>query len=255
MPHNPLTARMTTNTVDALVRGHYPGALPASAFRRAMIRWLEEELGLGMDHILLATSVCADDVVFITDVAGNIETQRATHDMFGLFEMGGLAGLPFTGKTGMTAFAHHVPDQGAACIVYGPHIGMTDDGQLGRLLRPGQHDHTAACGALALAIHHFQSHTDYQPVLDEDDSQEALLELRLKPHMAQILAAPHALVAATEAVYGIIHALVHRYVAAVKQQFRCERIALVGALIINTSPAHEDYVDPRHRAVLRLADL
>jgi hypothetical protein len=30
---------------------------------------------------------------------------------------------------------------------------------------------------------------------------------------------------------------------------------LIGAVIINTSPAHEDYVDLRHSAVLRLADL
>jgi hypothetical protein len=246
---------MTTETVGALMRNHYPGALPASVFRRKMIGWLENELGMDMAHILLATSVCADDVVFITDVAGNIETHRATQEMFGLFEMGGLAGLPFTGKTGMTAFAHHVPDHGAACIVYGPHIGMTDGGQLGRLLRPGQHEETTACGALGVAINHFQSHPDYQPVLDEDDSQEALLELRLKPHIAPILAAPNALQAATEVVYRITHELILRYVAAAKQQFRCECVALIGAVIINTSPAHEDYVDLRHSAVLRLADL
>jgi hypothetical protein len=246
---------MTTNTVDALVRSHYPGALPASTFRRKIIDWLEDELRMEMAHILLATSVCADDVVFITDVAGNIETQRTTQETFGLFEMGGLAGLPFTGKTGMTAFAHHVPDHGAACIVYGPHIGMTDDGELGRLLRPGQHEETTACGALGVAIKHFQSRPDYGPVLDEDDAQETLLEMRLKPCMAQILAAPNAMQAATEVVYGIIHALVYRYVAAVRQQFGCEHIALVGAVIINTSPAHEDYIDLRHRAVLRLADL
>lgn len=246
---------MTTDTVDSLVRTHYPGALPASVFRRKMIGWLEDTLGMDMAHILLATSVCADDVVFITDVAGNIETQRATQEMFGLFEMGGLAGLPFTGKTGMTAFAHHVPDNGAACIVYGPHIGMSDDGQLGRLLRPGQREETTACGALGVAIKHFQSRPDYQPVLDEDDSQEALLEMRLKSHMASILAAPNALQAATEVTYGIIRELILRYVAAVKQQFRCECIALIGGVIINTSPAHEDYIDLRHSVVLRLADL
>jgi hypothetical protein len=246
---------MTINTVDALVRSHYPGAVPASTFRRKIIGWLEDELRMDMAHILLATSVCADDVVFITDVAGNVETHRATQEMFGLFEMGGLAGLPFAGKTGMTAYAHHVPDHGAACIVYGPHIGMTDNGQLGRLLRPGQHEETTACGALGVAIKHFQGRPDYEPVLDEDDSQETLLEMRLKPHMAHILAAPHTWQAATEVVYGIIHDLVYRYVAAVKQQFGCECIALVGAVIINTSPAHEDYVDQRHSAVLRVADL
>jgi hypothetical protein len=246
---------MTTRPVEPLVRSHYPGAVPATVFRKRIIGWLEQEMGMTMSHVLLATSVCADDIVFMTDVAGNVETRRATHEMLGLFEMGGLAGLPFAGKTGVTAFAHHVPDQGAACIVYGPHIGMTDAGQLGKVLRTGQHEESTACGALGVALKHFQAAPDYQPVLDEDDSQEALLELRLKPHMARILATPHPLQAATDVVYAITHELIYRYVAAAKAQFRCERIALIGVVILNTSAAHEDYIDPRHLEVLRLADL
>lgn len=246
---------MTTESVEALVRSHYPAALPASVFRRRLISWMEAELGLPLAQILLATSVCVDDIVFITDVAGNIETQRATNAIMGLFELGGLAGLPFTGKTGMTAFAHHVPDDGAACVVYGPHIGMASDGRLGQVQRPGQHQTTPACGALGIALKHFQSTRDYQPVLDEDDSQEALLELRLKPHMAQILAAPDALQAATEAAYTITHELIVRYITLVKAHFRCERIALVGVVIINTDPAYEDYIDLRRQTVLRLSDL
>ncbi len=210
---------------------------------------------MSMSHVLLATSVCADDIVFLTDVAGNIETRRAAQVMLGLFEMGGLAGLPFAGKTGMTAFAHHVPDQGAACIVYGPHIGMTDAGQLGKVLRHGQHEATTACGALGVAIKRFSAMPDYQPVLDEDDSQEGLLELRLKPFMPQVLAAPNPLQAAAEVAYAITHDLIYRYVAAVKQQFRCKHIALIGVVIVNTSPASDDFVDLRHSAVLRLADL
>lgn len=246
---------MTTSAVECQVRAHYPQALPAAVFRKRIIGWLEQELGMTMAHVLLATSVCADDIVFMTDVAGNVETRRATQEMLGLFEMGGLAGLPFAGKTGVTAFAHHVPDQGAACIFYGPHIGMTDAGQFGKVLRTGQREESTACGALGVAIRRFQSAPDYQPVLDEDDSQEALLELRLKPHMARILAAPNPLQAATEVVYTITHELIYRYVAAAKAQFRCERIALIGVVIINTSSVHEDYIDPRHSAALRLAAL
>ncbi len=243
------------SAIEAAVRSHYPQALPATAFRRQIAGWLEQHLGVRRNHVLLGTSVCADDIVFSTDVAGNIETHQATRYLPGLFEMGGLAGLPFAGKTGMTAFAHHVPDQGAACIVYGPHIGMSDAGQLGKVLRPGQQADTTACGALGVAIKRFQAAPDYQPVLDEDDSQEALLELRLKPYMAQVLAAPQPLQAATEAAYTITHELIYRYVAAVKQQFGCERIALIGIVIINTSPVYEDYIDLRHKAVLRLSDL
>ena len=61
--------------------------------------------------------------------------------------------------------------------------------------------------------------------------------------------------AATELVYDTIHQLIHRYVRAVKDQFRCEHIALFGVLIVNTGPDYEDYIDLRHSAMLRVADL
>ncbi|HSN77161.1 MAG TPA: hypothetical protein VL334_18970 [Anaerolineae bacterium] len=246
---------MTTSAVASQVRAHYPQAMPAAVFRRQIFGWLEDELGMALSNVLLATSICADDIVFITDDAGNVETRHATKELLGPFDMGGLAGLPFAGKTGMTAFAHHVPDHGAACIVYGPHIGMTDAGVLGKVLRLGQHDESPACGALGVALKHFQSEPNYEPFLDMDDAQEALLEQRLKPHMAQILAAPNPMQAASEAAYRVIEDLILRYVAVAKAQFRCERLALVGVLIVNTSPEHEDYFDLRHQAVLRLADL
>jgi hypothetical protein len=241
--------------LDALVQAHYPHAVPASIFREQAFGRLERELGISLSNVLLATSICADDIVFITDDDGNIETHHITRELLGPFEMGGLAGLPFTGLTGMTAYAHHIPDHGAACIVYGPHIGISEDGELGKVLRPGQHGASTACGALGVALKHFQSSPDYEPLLDEDDSQEALLELRLQRYRAQILAAPHPLQAATNLVYDIIHQLVHRYVRTVKDQFRCEYIALIGVLIVNTSPQYEDYIDLRHWSITRIADL
>jgi hypothetical protein len=226
-----------------------------SAFRQRAFGVLEHSIGVELAQVLLATSICADDIVWVSDADGNVETHHATRELLGPFELGGLAGLPFTGLTGMTAYAHHIPDHGAACIVYGPHIGMSESGELGRVLRPGQHAESAACGALALAVRHFQSSPDYEPTLDEDDSQETLLELRLRPHRAQILAAADPLKAATDLVYESIHQLVHRYVRTVKNQFRCEHIALIGVLIVNTDPKHEDYIDIRHSTVLRIAEL
>lgn len=246
---------MPANSVEAHIRAHYPNALPVTAFRQSAFGALERELGVHLPQVLLATSICADDIVWVSDADGNIETQHATQELLGPFEMGGLAGLPFAGLTGMTAYAHHIPDDGAACIVYGPHIGITDSGKLGMVLRPGQHVESPACGALALALRHFQSSPEYEPILDEDDAQETLLELRLRPYRARFLAADDPLKAATELVYDTIDRLIYRYLHAVKDQFRCEYIALFGVLIVNTSPEHEDYIDLRHSTMLRLSDL
>lgn len=246
---------MTIDSIAPLVQTHYPHALPVSLFREKITAWLEDELAMERANVLLAKSMCSDEVIFVTDVAGNVESYQTTRRLPGVFEMGGLAGLPFAGMTGMAAFAHHVPDRGAACIFYGPHIGLTAAGELGKVLRPGQHKASTTCGALGAAIRQFQSTPNYEPVLDEDDIQAALLARRLQPHMAQILAAPYPMQAATETVYTITHALIHRYVAAVKEQFGCEQIALIGAVIINTDSGHEDFIDLRHAAVLRMADL
>jgi hypothetical protein len=63
------------------------------------------------------------------------------------FAMGGLAGFPFSGVTGFKAMSSHVPDNGSSLIVYGPHVGIDNDGVLGRIDRRGMHDHSTCCGS------------------------------------------------------------------------------------------------------------
>ena len=69
-------------------------------------------------------------------------------DRYGeVFPLGGLAGLPFTGKTGWGAFSHHVPENGNIVVLYAPHVGISSDGKVGAVHRPGQEEPTSACGA------------------------------------------------------------------------------------------------------------
>jgi len=49
--------------------------------------------------------------------------------------MGGLAGIPFVGKSGFNAFAHHVPEDGNIFILYGPHVAVSDIGEIGKYKR------------------------------------------------------------------------------------------------------------------------
>ena len=160
--------------------------------------------------------------------------------------------MPYAGLTGMLTIAHHIPDGGSALIVYGPHIGITDQGELGKLLRPGQHRESPACGSLTLAVQHLASFPDYQPVHDDDDAEQRMLERRLLPYREQILGAAHPLKAATDIVYILIHDLILRYASAQEREFRCQFLALAGGVSINTGPQHEDYVDLRHLSVLPL---
>ena len=58
-------------------------------------------MGLNPDNTLFSHSVCPDE---INHQEGNLT--REIHNYFGrMFQLGGLAGLPFTGPTGFNAYA------------------------------------------------------------------------------------------------------------------------------------------------------
>lgn len=64
------------------------------------------------------------------------------------FYLGGLAGVPFVGSAGFTAYAHHSPTGGKLLVLIAPHIGISADGTVGALSRVGQKNAISkACGA------------------------------------------------------------------------------------------------------------
>lgn len=164
---------------EALGRS-FPGALPASA----IIRRTDEVLkslypDLTASSVLHGQSLCPDEINHQQD---SLATRMAEH-WGGVFPMGGIGGAPFVGKTGYDAFSHHVrfafafpviwcplflhivgmltqpycllllqvPDGGDVFILFGPHIGISESGELGKCLRLGQSVESAACGAVLAA--------------------------------------------------------------------------------------------------------
>jgi hypothetical protein len=69
---------------------------------------------------------------------------------------GGLAGYPFVGSVGFGAFSSHVATtlDGTLFVTSMPHIGVTEDGRSGRMLRRGKANSITdnTCGAVAGAI-------------------------------------------------------------------------------------------------------
>lgn len=240
---------------DQGLKKHYPNAMTQAEFMEHVRHTLANGHGMDIAKTLLLTSVCADDVIAIREEETPLHKVKFRKDFLGPFSMGGLAGLPYSGLTGMAAAAHHIPEGGSLLLVYGPHIGISDEGVLGKLLRPGQGHESAACGSLTMAVEHLHAPTDKIGVYDDDDMEQRTLERRLKPFRDEILAAENPLEAATDVAYRIIHGLILRYVVARKPEFHCEHVALAGGIIINTSPERHDYIDLRHLEVLRVADL
>ena len=129
----------------ALIRKHYPNAVTTIDSVNQLIDFIEDELDLEPGQVMLADSICSDDV-------NSIQYPSRAHELLGPFKMGGLDGYPFAGLTGMGAFASHVPDEGAVFVYYGPHIGITKTGTVGEIHRFGQSKNSSCCGAAKGAL-------------------------------------------------------------------------------------------------------
>ena len=234
---------MLQRKFDEIVKQQFPNAMDAKDTSIHYLGKMQLEYKIDISKVLMATSVCSDDI--------NVPSTTFFNVLFGPFIMGGLGGIPFAGQTGMTAFAHHIPDGGSAFIFYGPHIGITLDGEMGKMYRPRQEETGNSCGALMLALSRFGDDS-YTPVLNEDDYQQMKLEESLLPYKEEILNSKNPQKAITEATYKIIDKKVHEYIKTCKDEFHVERVTLLGGIIINTDYGLDDYFDARNFEVIHL---
>ncbi len=237
---------MLQRKFDEVVKGYFPNAKDAKDTSIHYLGKMQIEHDLDISKVLMATSVCSDDI--------NVPSTTFFNVLFGPFIMGGLGGLPFVGQTGMTAFAHHIPDEGSAFIFYGPHIGITLDGDLGKMYRPRQEETGNSCGALMLALSRLQD-GDYTPVIKDEDYQQMKLEESLLPYRDRILNSKNQAQEITEVTYEIIHARIHEHLKSCKNEFHVDRVTLLGGIIINTDYGLDDYFDARNFEVIDLRSI
>lgn len=237
---------MLQRKFDKIVNQYFPEAKDAKDTSIHYLGKMQIEHNIDISKVLMATSVCSDDI--------NIPSTTFFNVLFGPFIMGGLGGLPFVGQTGMTAFAHHIPDEGSAFIFYGPHIGITMEGELGKMYRPRQEETGNSCGALMLALDRLQDQ-NYRPVMTDDDYQQMKLEESLLPYRDDILASENKAKAITEATYEIIDKKIHEHLHTCKDEFHVDRVTLLGGIIINTDYGLDDYFDARNFEVVDMKSL
>ncbi|HAA14645.1 MAG TPA: hypothetical protein DCE41_24345 [Cytophagales bacterium] len=237
---------MLQRKFEKVVKGYFPNAKDAKDTSIHYLGLMQIGHSIDISKVLMATSVCSDDI--------NVPSTTFFNVLFGPFIMGGLGGLPFAGQTGMTAFAHHIPDEGSAFIFYGPHIGITLDGELGKMYRPRQENTGNSCGALMLALDRLQSDA-YQPVMNDDDYQQMKLEESLLPYREQILASDNQQKAITEATYEVIDKKIHDHIKSCKDEFHVDKVTLLGGIIINTDYGLDDYFDARNFEVIDVKNL
>lgn len=223
--------------ISPVVRNFYPDAVPLNSLMRNVIQAIFNEFDYTPGQILLANSICSDDI-------NSIEYPAEARQMLGSFELGGLNGFPFSGLTGMSAFASHVPDDGAVFIFYGPHIGITTHGKAGMVTRTGQYNETSCCGAAAAALAVINEPNRTDPL----DEQMIFLENLLKENKERILNSGNPEMESAEVFFEAIDERIKLLIS--KTEFKGNHIFLLGGIIINCREKFGSFFSLRKNEVL-----
>lgn len=228
--------------MDKLIKKYYPKADRGDLVTKSCMDALTGEHGFDKEKTILGTSVCSDEIVRSSTNFQNyigVETP---------FSMGGLAGFPFTGLTGLGAFCGHIPENGFAIILYGPHIGFTKEGKVGAVNRIGQSHDSTCCGALQASVSALETGTAGQrdSILDY---QQKKIEEALLDDADSIKADEHSIVTATDVMYNIIDQRIKKLLDTGAGQIQDCSISLVGGIFINTDHELPDWFDLREFSV------
>jgi len=160
------------------VDGLLAGSVPVEDFV-TWSEWALARVGFRPSNCLPVVGVCRDELMAGFDAA--------VADVWGRpFQIGSLAGLVFVGSTGMKAALGHVPGEDGRhrfVVFCFPHLGVDDDGAVGRVQRRGMYRASSACGALVAFRDQLLS-GQREFTLDVEDAEQSLLRIRLSGLLA-----------------------------------------------------------------------
>lgn len=234
----------TSTPCGATLNRCFPGALPGSILLKTVSAILEAE-GLTPENTIYGQSICSDE---INNEAGG--TARLFTEHWGVndehFPLGGIGGAPYVGKTGFGAFSGHVPDGGNVMLLFGPHIGVSDAGELGKYLRHGQACKSTACGAVVGAYGACKAGKGRES--DASDMQQVWLEKKIGSSLGRIEASAEPMAELMRATYEHIHIEVDTIV---HTKFSDGKLVLIGGIQLNIGKPFEDHFLPLSFRVLQ----
>lgn len=220
----------------ATITDIYPKAETVSKTAETILGELKKH-DMNPANCVWGTSICSDEV------NNSFLTLGKHFRAPGPFFFGGISGLPFTGKTGFAAFASHIPDNGGALILFGPHIGISTDGTVGKVKREGQADVSGCCGSLAAGLQTVQSGS--VPVEDHTDYQQTQVNKLLIEKHSELTEADEPIIKATDIAYKQIKRELTDIISTMKDKIANKNLLLVGGILINTDWDQEDYFECR----------
>lgn len=214
----------------------FPGALPGQIVDLVTNQVLRER-GFDKANTIFAHSTCPDEIN-ANDTSDDLVVLLKRR-WKGAFPLGGLAGLPFAGKTGWGAFSAHVPEEGKIILLFAPHVGISETGVVGYVGRRGQSGDSSACGAALGAL---ASCTAGNAIPDDPfDYQMSFITGKVKERVQEINAADCPNASVTHALYDVQVDFLRNMLAAVPPKFE---IAVLGGIQINLTDPEPDHFMP-----------
>eukprot|EP00980_Cylindrotheca_fusiformis_P009646 scaffold2134_cov93-Cylindrotheca_fusiformis.AAC.8 len=238
--------RVTNRKFDATVKRIFPGAIDNYALVKHVTSILFEEKGYTKSSTLLATSLCCDEA--------SRQLEDDFEEAYGRnFNLGGLAGFPWAGQTGFAAMAHHIPDheqEDSHCLlVYGPHVGITQEGIIGKVERAGIGHPDTCCGSAVAASRWVEQITNGEALITTNlqeftDFQQGAVQQMMLPHCRRLDDAgedrmKHLPYAMYDSQDLLMRKITERGAASTRNG-----LVLLGGVQINTGPTTPDYFHP-----------
>jgi hypothetical protein len=240
------------STVPPAVTSHFPGAQELHEF-------LDREgdalasLGFHPGEALAVTASCRDELA----AEYRAEIRRRWDQAF---DFSSLSGLPFAGVTGIRAVIDHVPHTAGhpEIVIFAmPHIGVLEDGTIGRVMRRGRSRPTIACGSLITATQSaripappVRGDCAGRPHIDPLDPEQSLVQARLAAGLGDISSLSQ--VELVTRVAGLMAEDLWQLVSSVTVPGE-DDVALVSGVLIHGPDG--DYVQPYARRVRAGEDL
>jgi hypothetical protein len=235
-------AQASSTFEDSLA--YFPGALPSSVANSRVVSVLRQR-GFRPDNTVMGSSLCSDE---INEAPGSLvpllqrELVRS-----GVFHLGGLGGLPFVGISGLDALVDHCP--GKLFLVFGSHVGISETGVVGKILRIGMKQETSACGAAVAAYNAILASNAKKKEANALDSQEDYIVNKLGPKLGALQGKDDNEVIAhvTRIMYDLVYELLKKELDQVASQSdfwnEISEVVLLGGVVVNRG-AGEDHFQP-----------
>ena len=142
--------------------------------------------------------------------------------------MGGIGGCPYVGKEGYEVLLSHIPDDGNVVILFGPHVDISPEGEVGKFSRVGQKKLSTACGA-AIAAFNVGSAGDLSDQGDQD-IQQSMLKNKLGKQAAVFAKAEVPMAELARCAYRRVVEMIAEIAT---HSDDCKHLVLIGGIQIN----------------------